>query len=516
MRHRIDFYKIYLFLNKLDPFYPIRRSGTEVNSKILQLTKFGFLAVCVMFTLPIGALFYFMISFKMTSIQFTNEEIAGIQEIGKAYTAQKDYTDEVFQNDIRILADKSNLILDPNLDSYYFVDIYVLRLPGILKSLQLAQISAEDALVFKGLKKELLTSYKKAVFAEERNNKINIELYAIKFYEEFQDFQKSLATWEDSDYDRELAKLSIEKANTFRKDCEIILKSLLQRRNHQTYSELAVAIMATFGFWLICIFGVFRFAKYHIKKFEGLLRELEEQHAALAIAAKMSALGEMSGFIVHEIRSPLAAIKAMISVMRQKIQKTDYEPESFLKRLSQIDELSDRIALIIEAIRKNIRNEDDPKKRNAKLKEIVSDAIFLSSVKLDKTGVHVSVDDFKDYEVFCNEVELSQVFTNLISNATDACKGSSDKLVEIKYNIEGNQLKIWVEDTGPEIPQEIREKMFKTKFTSKAKDEGTGVGLGIVQRILASHDGSIRLLPQKKTCFEIILPFPIEEQRAAA
>jgi signal transduction histidine kinase len=104
--------------------------------------------------------------------------------------------------------------------------------------------------------------------------------------------------------------------------------------------------------------------------------------------------------------------------------------------------------------------------------------------------------------------ELNQVWTNLIDNAIDAMLGTSeDKLLLIRTAGRSEGVLVEILDTGPGIPPEVRDRIFEPFFTTKPQNEGTGLGLDLVFRILRKHRGDIRFESRPgRTCFQVRLP----------
>jgi signal transduction histidine kinase len=104
--------------------------------------------------------------------------------------------------------------------------------------------------------------------------------------------------------------------------------------------------------------------------------------------------------------------------------------------------------------------------------------------------------------------ELNQVWTNLINNAIDAMLGTSgEKMLLIRTAAQSEGVLIEILDTGPGIPAEIRDRIFEPFFTTKQQNEGTGLGLDLVYRILRKHRGDIRFESRPgRTCFQVRLP----------
>ncbi len=111
--------------------------------------------------------------------------------------------------------------------------------------------------------------------------------------------------------------------------------------------------------------------------------------------------------------------------------------------------------------------------------------------------------------------ELNQVWTNLIVNAVDAIGDKGELVLESEHL--GDEVVVRVVDDGPGIPENLQQRIFKAFFTTKPKGEGTGLGLGIVQRIVEKHGGRLEAdsMPGR-TCFSVYLPVagppPLEER----
>jgi signal transduction histidine kinase len=111
--------------------------------------------------------------------------------------------------------------------------------------------------------------------------------------------------------------------------------------------------------------------------------------------------------------------------------------------------------------------------------------------------------------------ELNQVWTNLIDNAIDAMLGASgEKMLLIRTAGQSEGVLVEILDTGPGIPPEIRDRIFEPFFTTKHQNEGTGLGLDLVFRIVRKHHGDIRFESRPgRTCFQVRLPLGRREQR---
>jgi signal transduction histidine kinase len=100
------------------------------------------------------------------------------------------------------------------------------------------------------------------------------------------------------------------------------------------------------------------------------------------------------------------------------------------------------------------------------------------------------------------------VWTNLLDNAIAAA--GDDGTVTVRTYLRGDFLTVEVEDDGPGVPVEIRDRIFDSFFTTKEPGEGTGLGLDIAKRIVVRHRGDLRLADADDggALFQVLLPVP--------
>jgi two-component system NtrC family sensor kinase len=111
---------------------------------------------------------------------------------------------------------------------------------------------------------------------------------------------------------------------------------------------------------------------------------------------------------------------------------------------------------------------------------------------------------------------LNQAFFNLLSNAADAV-GDQGK-IRVRTGRDGTSHWVAIADSGPGVPDAIRERIFEPFFTTKEVGQGTGLGLSITYRIVARHNGTIDLVTSDLGGAEFVirLPLPSEEQKHVA
>ena len=228
------------------------------------------------------------------------------------------------------------------------------------------------------------------------------------------------------------------------------------------------------------------------------VREREEAEAALkraqedlVQAGKLSALGQMSAGISHELNQPLMAIQQYAEngtafLERGKAERTG-------ENLGRIADMAARMARIIKNLRAFARNESEPMGRGD-LFQVINAAVELTAPRLKADHVDLRWDEAAHTALVLawgGEVRLTQVFVNLINNAADAMQGQVEQVISISVET-GPRLQVRVQDSGPGIKEP--EKMFDPFYSTKAvgSSEGMGLGLSISYGLVQSFGGNIR------------------------
>ncbi|MCX6119667.1 MAG: PAS domain-containing protein [Proteobacteria bacterium] len=242
------------------------------------------------------------------------------------------------------------------------------------------------------------------------------------------------------------------------------------------------------------------------KKSEEILKrameDVERERIKAIRNAKLASLGEMSAGIAHEINNPLTIIYGTVRALPKFVNN----PEQLAAKIEKIQSASERIAKIVSSLRKFSRTSDKSDYKLHSLSDIIKEAIVLTDAKAQSHSTKIEVDCQSECLVLCDEIEMEQVFVNLINNAVDAVNLLSEKWVRLQLNEVGGRVVIRIRDSGPRIGPEIQQKLFQPFFTTKPVGKGTGLGLSIVKGILDEHHATIELVADDPhTCFEICL-----------
>jgi two-component system C4-dicarboxylate transport sensor histidine kinase DctB len=217
---------------------------------------------------------------------------------------------------------------------------------------------------------------------------------------------------------------------------------------------------------------------------------LKQAQADLLQAGKLTALGEMSAGISHELNQPLMAIRSFAENAEVFLERGNTETTA--QNLTKISTLSRRMGRIIKNLRAFARQENEPI-TDVDISAVIEAVLEMSEQRLAEDHVEIAWNPPESpVWVRGGEVRLQQVLTNLLSNAVDAMEDNEVKRVEIGI-VRGAQVhRVIVRDFGPGIaaPEKIFDPFYSTKKIGAA--EGMGLGLSISYGLIQSFGGNIR------------------------
>ncbi len=229
--------------------------------------------------------------------------------------------------------------------------------------------------------------------------------------------------------------------------------------------------------------------RHEIRERKEAEAALKKAQADLVQAGKLSALGQLSAGISHELNQPLMAIQQYAANGGAFLERK--QPDKAGENLSRIDEMARRMGRIIRNLRAFVRNENEPVGQ-VDIVPVIETALDLTGARMRQSGITVNWQP-PPHPVWVSggEVRLGQVLVNLISNAADAMTDSPVKQLDIMVQ-EGNPVVLRLRDTGPGI--EEPEKIFDPFYSTKQVGDGDGMGLGlsISYGLVQSFGGNIR------------------------
>jgi signal transduction histidine kinase len=219
-----------------------------------------------------------------------------------------------------------------------------------------------------------------------------------------------------------------------------------------------------------------------------MLETYSEDHLSrMRDSERLATLGQVSGFIGHELRNPLAVMETSVHLLKRRLPIGDEKATQHLNRLREQIELSTRIISDLLALAR-----DRPIERQAidDFRQLIDGA--LEEVP-KRPGFDLSVELPEDLPApRVDESQVRRLLVNLLSNAYQALSEHGAPRVALSAAREGEALLLVVEDNGPGVADELRHRLFEPLATTRAK--GLGLGLALCRRIAERHGGDIRAL----------------------
>jgi signal transduction histidine kinase len=237
---------------------------------------------------------------------------------------------------------------------------------------------------------------------------------------------------------------------------------------------------------------------------------LERSRAQLLNAEKLASMGKLAASIAHEIRNPLTSMRMWLFSIRKAIHH-DQELER------KLDLVSAEIIRLESVVRNFLEFARPPalKLRPLPVSQLIDKTVELAHHRIEDRNLRLIRQDGNGLPPVLGDADqLKQVLINLLGNAAEAC--NQDGEIRIATSLERDELArqmvvIRVLDNGMGVPQEVASRIFEPFFTTK--DEGTGLGLCIAARIMASHNGRLVLEPPTGSgaSFAVWLPVAMME-----
>jgi len=237
--------------------------------------------------------------------------------------------------------------------------------------------------------------------------------------------------------------------------------------------------------------AAFLFAELTTERKRGE-RALEEVRRELAHLMRVSILGELSGALAHELAQPLAAILANAQAAQSYLTRGPAGIAEVASILEDIVSDDLRAGEVIRSLRKLLRK-GEPEFREIDINDLVREALDLAESDLITKRVTVGLQLASNLPAIRGDrVQLQQVMLNLIVNACEAMSAveSGERRLRIATSEDGDEsVHVSVQDTGPGVAPEIRERLFEPFLSTKSV--GLGLGLTISRSLVTAHGGTL-------------------------
>jgi PAS domain S-box-containing protein len=260
------------------------------------------------------------------------------------------------------------------------------------------------------------------------------------------------------------------------------------------------------------VLGLLAAALKNIEEQKKSKQEKEELQKQLLQAKKMEAVGTLAGGISHDFNNLLQIITGYIEII-----KLDTKPDSDnYRRLEGIEKSAAKGANLVNQLLHFSRKKEIARQPLNLNQEIAKTEIIFKRTIPKTISIEYNLDS-QLWNINADSSQIGQVLLNLISNASDAMRGSGKLSIKTKNMhlksqdceiLPGNYVVLSISDTGEGMDKNTAQNIFDPFFTTKETGKGTGLGLATVYGIVTSHNGYIKYTsqPGRGTRFDIYLP----------
>jgi signal transduction histidine kinase len=225
---------------------------------------------------------------------------------------------------------------------------------------------------------------------------------------------------------------------------------------------------------------------HKMEELETVTQELEKNKDLLVAAERYAALGHMSAQLVHAIRNPVTSIGGTARLLARKVTDPD-----ILKFLNIMAQDAEKIESTLEDLF-NFVTENQPEKTSQPLYPLIRKSVMLLYGAMKKQGIKYQLNlNEPDPVLFIDGQQIRQMFLHLFRNGVEAMPTGGLLYVDVRQ--ESEKVSILIADTGTGIINSNIARVTDPFFTTKIY--GTGMGLTLVKKIIAEHNGTFSLQP---------------------
>lgn len=224
-------------------------------------------------------------------------------------------------------------------------------------------------------------------------------------------------------------------------------------------------------------------------------------------ADRLATIGKLAAGVAHELNEPLTGILGFSELLKEL-------PGMPAQAASDLARIESSALHAREVVRKLLlfARQITPKQGRVCLNRLVLEVVAFFQARLREQGVKVHTQlDGSLPDILADESQIRQIIMNLCINAIHAMEKGG--LLTIATQARAEEVVLSLCDTGPGIPEDIKDKIFLPFFTTKDVDVGTGLGLSVVHGIVKSHRGRIKVASEvgKGAEFKVYLPMRREQ-----
>lgn len=223
--------------------------------------------------------------------------------------------------------------------------------------------------------------------------------------------------------------------------------------------------------------------------------EREQARSRLLQNERLAAIGRMAAHVTHEVRNPLTSLALNAELLAEELVESDASADA-KKLVNAMQREVDRLTSVTEEYLRVARL-PQPRLEREDVSLLVKDAVQFIKPELERAGVELVLDANEPAFAAVDEGQLRQALLNLLRNAREAIQGHAPTAgerptIRVAVSSARGGVEVSVEDNGPGLAQEVRERLFELFVSTKEK--GTGLGLSLTREIVVAHNGTIAAL----------------------
>ncbi|MCQ6562886.1 PAS domain-containing sensor histidine kinase [Paenibacillus mendelii] len=237
----------------------------------------------------------------------------------------------------------------------------------------------------------------------------------------------------------------------------------------------------------------------------GITRDISERKRSEDFyrkADKLNVIGQLAAGLAHEIRNPLTSLRGFIQLMQSSGTNKSAYCDIMISEIDRINSIVNEFLIIAKPHATSFRKND--------IRIILHNVVTLLEPQAVLNNIQIQLEVEGDFPlVESSEMEIKQVFVNILKNAIEAMPGGG--MIRIALVAQTNSILIRFNDEGNGIPDNLIPRLGEPFFTTK--EQGTGLGLMMCYKIIADHKGSIMInsVVSEGSTFDITLPLSAGE-----
>lgn len=231
------------------------------------------------------------------------------------------------------------------------------------------------------------------------------------------------------------------------------------------------------------------------------ITQATQLQSQLIQSEKMSAIGLLAGNIAHELNNPLTGIKSLSQILQSEVK----DEGTLLQDLKEVEMAAERSEQIIKNLLDFSSFHGSQDLSAVSVREVVMKTLIFLKSAMRYQNSHIELSEESDLVIIEPHL-LQQVVFNLVNNACQAMGEEGDLFLTSR--VLPKTIEISVRDTGPGIPEELRQSIFTAFFTTKEEGQGTGLGLSMSRAVVEKFGGRLYLKENVDKGSEFVISLP--------